>query len=79
MYCAMWPGSTLDNPNPYYSGGKKGSTADMHRQEYERRLAVLEKQDNEHMQQNIWYQQDQARRTPVVSGNWLQSHDMGGL
>lgn len=79
MYCALWPGPSVDNPNPYFSGNRKGGIADMHRQEYERRIAVLEKQDNEHMQQSIWYQQDQNRRTPVVSGAWMQSHDMGGL
>jgi len=48
----------------------------MHRQEYEKRVAILEKQDNEHMQQNIWYQSDQARRSPNISASWMQSHDM---
>jgi hypothetical protein len=75
MYCSAWPGASAQDPNPYFN---KQSLA-LHQGEYEKRIAVIEKQDNEHMQQNIWYQQDQMRRTPVVSGNWLQSHDMGGL
>lgn len=80
MYCAMWPGSSVDSPNPYAISGKKGPVlAQMHKEEYERRTAVLEKQDNEHMQQNVWYQSDQMKRTPVVSGTWMQSHDLGAL
>lgn len=75
MYCAMWPGSLPSNPNPY-ADGKLGLAA-AHRAEYERRIAVLERQDNEHMQQNIWYQSDQSRGTPIVSGTWMQSHDLG--
>lgn len=78
MYCAMWPGASTSNPNPY-AMAMKGALAAQHRAEFERRIAVVERQDNEHMQQAIWYQQDQMRRTPVVSGRWLQSHDMGGL
>ena len=74
MYCSGWPG-TATAPNPYFNK----QTLAFHQGEFERRIAVIEKQDNEHMQQNIWYQQDQARRTPVVSGSWLQSHDLGGL
>lgn len=77
MYCALWPGPSSAVPNPYF--GAKLGLAQFHQKEYESRLAIIEKQDNEHMQQNIWYQSDQMRRTPVVSGNWLQSHDMGGL
>ena len=72
MYCAMWPGSQT-NPNPYF--GAKLGLASLHQKEYERRIAVLEKQDNEHMQQNIWYQSDQSGRGPV-SGTWMQSHDL---
>ena len=75
MYCAAWPGSTTQNPNPYFN---KELVA-FHRGEFQRRISILEKQDNEHMQQNVWYQADQMRRTPVVSGNWLQTHDQGGL
>jgi len=74
MYCAMWPGPDITNPNPYFSS--KNGLANMHRQEYEKRVAILEKQDNEHMQQNIWYQSDQARRSPNISASWMQSHDM---
>jgi len=75
MYCAQWPGSGPDNVNPYYNI----KLAAMHKVEYERRLAIMERQDNEHMQQAVWYQADQMRRTAIVSGSWLQSHDMGGL
>lgn len=71
MYLAMWPGETKTNPNPYYDL----KLASQHGALYEARMARLEKQDNEHMQQNVWYQQDQTRRTPVVSGSWMQSHD----
>lgn len=72
MYLAMWPGETKINPNPYYDL----KLAQQHKVEYEQRMARLEKQDNEHMQQNVWYQSDQTSRTPVVSGSWMQSHDL---
>lgn len=71
MYCAMWPGDSVTNPNPYF--GAKLGLADMHRREYERRVGILEKQDNEHMQQNIWYQGDQRGQTTIISGTWMQS------
>ncbi len=75
MYCAMWPGPDETRPNPYFS--PRMGLAQMHQSEYERRIGILEKQDNEHMQQNIWYQSEQVRNTPnVISGSWMQQHDM---
>lgn len=73
MYCGMWPG-TESKPNPYFGGNKLG-LANMHKAEFERRIAILEKQDNEHMQQNIWYQSDQESGG-TISGSWMQSHDL---
>lgn len=71
MYCAMWPGSSVLNPNPYFT--LKGGLSIQHKAEYERRIADLERQDNEHMQQDLWYQSDQTRGS-IVSGTWMQSH-----
>lgn len=68
MYCAAWPGPSKENPNPYFS---KDLIA-LHRSEFEKRLAVLEKQDNAHMQQNVFYQSDQSAKS-VVSAAWMQS------
>lgn len=74
MHCAMWPGSDDTKPNPYFN--PKLGLAQLHKAEYEKQLTILEKQDNEMMQQNIWYQSEQARRSPIVSGSWMQSHDL---
>lgn len=72
MYCAMWPGASPTNPNPYFAA--KLGLSEMHRQEYEKRIAILERQDNEHMQQNIWYQGDQTGTGIIRSSSWMQSH-----
>lgn len=72
MYCAMWPGPSQNDPNPYFNI----KLAAMHAANYEKRIGVLEKQDNEHMQQNVWYQSDQSSRMSLISGSWMQSHDM---
>lgn len=73
MYCAMWPGPDETHPNPYFN--PRMGLAQAHKAEYEHRIGILEKQDNEHMQQNIWYQNEQARQTPnVISSTWMQSH-----
>ena len=74
MYCAMWPGNPPVSPNPYAEA--RLGLANQHRGEYERRIAVLEKQDNEHMQQNIWYQSDESPQNGGISGTWMQSHDL---
>ena len=71
MYCSAWPGSTAANPNPYFNL----KLVAFHKGEYEQRLRVLEKQDNEHMQQNVWYQNEQSRQSPM-SASWMQSHDL---
>lgn len=71
MYCAAWPGADKVNPNPYFS---KELIA-LHGREFERRIGIIEKQDNEHWQQNIWYQSDQTAVGTIVSGSWMQSHD----
>lgn len=73
MYCAAWPGSALNNPNPYFS---KDLIA-MHRNEFERRMILLQKQDNEHMQQRLWYQSQQTNNSNIISGSWMQSHALG--
>lgn len=72
MYCAMWPGASIESPNPYYSG--KLGLAVQHQREFERRIGILEKQDNEHMQQNVWYQADQRQGGAVISSQWMQEH-----
>ena len=69
MYCAAWPG-TQGSPNPYFA---KEIVA-LHRAEYERRIGTLERQDNEHMQQNVWYQRDQVSGR---SAGWMPSRDLG--
>jgi hypothetical protein len=74
MYCALWPG-TANSPNLY--ADSRGGRAQAHKLEFERRIAVLEKQDNEHMQQNVWYQGDQRGQRSAVSGSWMQSHALG--
>lgn len=74
MYCAAWPGPSATVPNPYYS---KELMA-LHKVEYERRIGIIEKQDNEHMQQNIWYQQDQAGSN-IISASWLQNRAIGRI
>lgn len=73
MYCAMWPGPSETNPNPYYNF--KLGLANIHKMEFERRIAVLEKQDNEHMQKNVTYQGDQTSGTPTLSGRYMQLTD----
>jgi hypothetical protein len=72
MYCAAWPGPSMENPNPYFAN--KANLAEFHRSEYERRMLILEKQDNEHMQQDVWYQSEQGRSRASLSGRWMQSH-----
>lgn len=76
MYCALWPGEP-NAPNTY--ADPKHGRAMFHKGEFERRIAVLEKQDNEHMQQNVWYQSDQREGSLIVSSSWLQAHDNSGL
>lgn len=71
MYAARWPGPTKQDPNPYYSE----TMAQFHKSEYERRIAVIEKQDNELFQKDIWYQSDQGRHG-IISSNWMQQHDL---
>lgn len=73
MYCAMWPG-TQNEPNPYF--GPKLGLAQLHKAEFERRIATIEKQDTEHMQQSIWYQSEQVGQSSSVSGAYMQSHDL---
>jgi hypothetical protein len=72
MYCAMWPGPSAENPNPYFN--PKLGLAAKHEAEYEKRLSVIEKQDTEHMQQSIWYQSDQRNSGRIISAAWMQSH-----
>lgn len=75
MYCAMWPGPDDTRPNPYFN--PRLGLVQAHKGEYERRIGLLEKQDNEHMQQDIWYQSDQNRQTAgIISGTYMQSHDL---
>jgi hypothetical protein len=68
--CARWPGASRENPNPYYSD----NNAQFHSGEFQRRLAVLQREDNELMQQDVRYR-GQGRYIP--SAAWAQMHDVG--
>lgn len=70
-YCARWPGSSRENPNPYYSD----PLAQYHNNMYEDRVGRLTVADNELMNQNIKYQSTSRRGIP--SASWAQQHDIG--
>ncbi len=74
MYCSAWPGPDATNRNPYFSK----EVLALHKTEFERRIAILEKQDNEHMQQNLWYQADQQGGS-IISASWLQNRAIGRI
>lgn len=69
MYCAQWPGPDKNNANPYYNE----RTAQFHEAQYKERLLILERQDNAHMQQDLFYQRDDQGRP--LSASYMQSHD----
>lgn len=70
-YCALWPGESKISPNPYFVP----SLAKMHNDEFKSLITAIKKQDNEVMQQNIWYQADQTVTSPF-SASWMQGHDL---
>lgn len=70
MYCARWPGPARETPNPYYSE----PLYEFHRGNYEKRLGLVIKQDNEHMLQDLTYQNSGSG---FGSASFAQSHDMG--
>jgi hypothetical protein len=69
MYAALWPG-TESAPNPYFNL----KLAMVHQKNYDERVAILEKQDNGIMQQDLWYQSSQAANSSIISASWMQSH-----
>lgn len=72
MYAAKWYGPNRNDPNPYYSS----DTAKFHEEQFNRRINVLIKQDIEHMQRAVWYQEDQSFNQRNVNAAWMQMHDM---
>ena len=74
MYAAKWPGPNRNDPNPYYSD----NTAQFHEKQYDRRIGIIIKQDVEHMQTAIWYQEDQSGNQRNMNASFMQSHDLAG-
>jgi len=72
MYAAKWPGPNRNDPNPYYSD----NTAQFHEKQYDRRISIIIKQDVEHMQTAIWYQEDQSGNQRNMNASFMQSHDL---
>lgn len=72
MYAAKWPGPNRNDPNPYYSD----ATAQFHEKQYDRRIGIIIKQDVEHMQTAIWYQDDQNWNQRNLNAAYMQSHDL---
>lgn len=70
-YAAKWPGPNRNDPNPAFSQ----NTADFHMKNYDRRIGILVKEDNERMQNSVWYQDDQGGG-PSLSASFMQSHDL---
>ncbi len=70
MYCARWPGSARETPNPYYSE----PLAKFHEEQYLRRLGLIIKQDDEHMPQDVRYANTGIG---IPSAAWAQMHDVG--
>jgi len=74
MYTARWPGSSPSNRNMYYSE----RNAAFHEEQYDRRIGILMKQDNEMFQRDITYQNDQNISLRNVNAAYMQMHDMAG-
>jgi len=72
MYAAKWPGPNRNDPNPYYSS----DTAQFHEKQYDRRIGILIKQDVEHMQRAVWYQEDQNTNQSNMNASYMQQHDL---
>jgi hypothetical protein len=72
MYAAKWPGPNRNDPNPYYSD----NTAQFHEKQYNRRINIIIKQDVEHMQRAVWYQDDQNWNQSNLNAAYMQSHDL---
>jgi hypothetical protein len=68
-YCARWPGSSRENPNPYYSD----VNARYHNDLYEQRVAILMAEDNNFMQQDVRYRST-GRGFSIPSAAWAQQH-----
>ncbi len=68
MYCSQWPGTDVENKNPYYNE----RTAQFHERQYKERLLHLMRQDNAHMQQDLTYQ---SEGSGLMSASYMQSHD----
>jgi hypothetical protein len=71
MYAAKWPGPNRNDPNPYYSD----NTAKFHEEQYNRRLGILIKQDVEHMQRSVYYQDDQNQNQRNINAAYMQKTD----
>ena len=65
---AMWPGPSIEAPNPYFNL----KLAQMHSESFERMVAELERQDDEVFEQNLSYMYPSG--FGVMDSAWLQRH-----
>lgn len=70
---SMWPGPSLDKPNPYYSK----ASAEYYQKRNQSQIDTLQVQDDEVWVQDMTYSYPSsswAMATPLGDARWLQSH-----
>ena len=73
--CAMWPGPSVDKPNPYYNL----QLALRHEQRFERMVAELEIRDDALFSEDVKFLEWQSLPfavIPMLDSRWLQQHSI---